>query len=80
MFDHPANLRHPSPWYLFDAPSLLYFSPALLFNDPLELAANQTLNLHYRVLVHSHPLSAQQIDAAWQHFAAPPLAKPPTRP
>ena len=62
VFDHPGNLRHPSPWYIFDAPGLLYFSPALLFNDPLELAANQSLKLNYRVLIHSHPLTTAQIE------------------
>ena len=72
VFDHPGNLRHPSPWYLFDAPSLLYFSPALLFNDPLELAAHKTLKLTYRVLVHSRPMSAAQLESAWKSFTAPP--------
>lgn len=36
VFDHPANIRHPSPWYLFEGPPLLYFSPAVLFDEPLE--------------------------------------------
>lgn len=50
VFDHPANLRQPSPWYLNE--QLPYFSPALLYNEPLTLAAKQPLTLRYRVLVH----------------------------
>ena len=74
VFDHPGNIRHPSPWYLHDGPQLLYFSPAVLFNEPLELAAKQTLKLSYRVVIHSKPTSPQQIEDEWRVFAAP--AKP----
>jgi len=71
VFDHPANPRHPSAWYVSETAPLIYFSPALLFNDPLELAANQTITLRYRVLVHSRPLTNDQIDADWKRFATP---------
>ena len=71
VFDHPGNTRHPSPWYLYDSAPLLYFSPAVLFNEPLELAARQSLQLTYRVLIHSNPMSAEQIEGEWRTFAAP---------
>jgi type 1 glutamine amidotransferase len=71
VFDHPGNLRHPSPWYLYDSPPLLYFSPAILFNEPLELAAQQTLHLTYRVLVHSKPITAEQLEHDWSDFVTP---------
>jgi hypothetical protein len=74
VFDHPGNIRHPSPWYLSEGPQMPYFSPALLFNDPLELAPRQSLKLTYRVVVHSRPVTASQIENHWKHFTAP--AKP----
>jgi hypothetical protein len=74
ILDHPGNLRQPQPWYLSDLPSLAYFSPAILFNEPLELAAGQSLKLRYRVLVHSAPASVASIEETWRTFAGP--AKP----
>lgn len=74
VFDHPGNLRHPSPWYLSEGPQMPYFGPALLFNDPLELAPRQSLKLSYRIVVHSRPVTAAQIENHWKHFTAP--AKP----
>jgi hypothetical protein len=74
VFDHPGNIRHPSPWYLSEGPEMPYFSPALLFNEPLELAPRHSLNLTYRVVVHSKPVTPAQIENHWKHFTAP--AKP----
>lgn len=50
IFDHPQNLRYPTPWYLNQ--SLPFFSPAVLFNEPLNLVPGQAFTLRYRVLVH----------------------------
>lgn len=66
VFDHPANLRHPAAWYLNE--QLPYFSPALLYNDGLDLAPKQNLNLRYRVLVHPVPLDSAGLDARWTGF------------
>ncbi len=74
VFDHPGNLRHPTPWYLFEGPPLFYFSPAVLFNDPLVLAPQQKLILSYRVVIHSQAVTAEHLTSAWREFAAP--AKP----
>jgi type 1 glutamine amidotransferase len=74
IFDHPGNLRHPSPWYLYDTAPCLFFSPAILFNEPIELAPQQSLKLSYRVLVHSQALATAQIETEWRGFTAP--AKP----
>ena len=71
MFDHPGNLRHPQSWYLSDKASLLFFNPAPLFHQPLELAANSTVTLRYRVLVHSKPVSAEKLETAWRAYALP---------
>ena len=75
VFDHPGNPRHPSPWYVFYSQALIYFSPALLFHDPLELAAHQSLKLRYRILVHSRAVTKEQIEADWRHFSAAGVAR-----
>lgn len=71
ILDHPGNSRHPQPWYVSDKPSLLFFNPSILFDDPLELAAGETLTLRYRVLVHSKPMAAEKIEESWRGFAHP---------
>jgi len=71
IFDHPGNIRHPSPWYVFDSPPMSYFSPAILFNEPMVLAAGQSLELNYRVLIHSKPMPLEQIETDYRSFANP---------
>ena len=51
-----------------------FFSPAILFNEPLVLAAGKSLKLRYQIRVHSKPVTVEQIEAALHEFAAP--AKP----
>jgi len=68
VFDHSGNLRHPSPWYLNE--QLPYFSPAILFNEPLELAPKQVLKLRYRALVHPGRLSKDELDGEWKRFGS----------
>ncbi|MHC4096540.1 MAG: DUF6807 domain-containing protein [Planctomycetota bacterium] len=50
IFDHPGNLRHPSPWYV--EKGMPYFSPAVLFDKPYTIAARESLQLWYRILIH----------------------------
>jgi type 1 glutamine amidotransferase len=71
IFDHPETPRHPSPWYVHDRPPMSFFSPAVLFNEPLVLAAGQSLKLRYQVLIHSKPGTVEQIEASFRAFAAP---------
>ena len=67
IFDHPANLRHPSPWYPND--KLPFFSPALLFHEPYILKAGKSLTLRYRVFIHTMRADRMALDAAWKAFA-----------
>lgn len=73
MFDHPQNLRHPSPWYLHNKSPMSFFSPSPLFNEPLVLKAGQTVDFQYRVLIHSKPMTADEIDAACRAFVSPEI-------
>ena len=67
VFDHPGNLRHPSRWYL--NADLPFFSPAVLYKEPLELSPKQELKLRYRVLVHSGAAQEELLDKEWKAFA-----------
>jgi len=71
VFDHHNNLRHPSPWYAHDKSPMSFFSPSFLFNEPLVLDAGKSLKLSYRVIVHSKPVTAEQLETEWRAFSAP---------
>ncbi len=70
IMDHPSNPRHPSPWYLSGDPNMLYFGPAALFNEPLEIAPRQALELSYRIVVHSKPMRQEQLQDEWRAFSS----------
>jgi type 1 glutamine amidotransferase len=71
MFDHPYNVRHPSLWFVIVDPAVPfgYFGPAILFDKPMTLAANKTMTLRYRILVHPGGGSKEILDAEWKDFA-----------
>lgn len=71
LFDHPDNMRHPSPTYVFnDATVFGYSNLSLVRNEPLKLLAGASLNLAYRVLVHNGWADPSAYDAEWENFAA----------
>ena len=69
---HPSNPRHPSQWHNILAASgrFGYFSPALLWSEPLTLPAGQQLTLRYRVLVHPGRAGKETIEREWEAFAS----------
>ncbi|MBI5769075.1 MAG: PmoA family protein [Verrucomicrobia bacterium] len=78
MFDHPANPRHPTPWYQVlrrsrgGAPPspFWYLNAALLQNEPLPLAPGQPLTLRYLLRVDNEPPADAALESEWAHFAA----------
>lgn len=70
IFDHPANPRHPQPWYLSDKPELVFFGPAPLFDQALEIAPHATLKLRHRIVIHSKSVTETRLEALWRDFAA----------
>ena len=68
IFDHPGNLRHPTTWYPNEMP---FFSPAILFQEPLILRAQSSLTLRYRVYIHSFPMDKKAMEEEWKKFAKP---------
>lgn len=71
IFDHPANLRHPSPGFVIMDPKVPfgYFSPALLFNQPYTLPAGKSLILRYRVLIHPSRADKNLLEREWKSFS-----------
>ena len=63
IIDNPENPRYPSAWYTINRPNdkFWFFSPALLYHDPLELKAGKAMRLKYRVLMPAVPLTREQI-------------------
>ncbi len=73
IFDHPSNVRHPSPWFLVLNPNVPfgYFSPAVLFEKPYTLSAGKTLTLRYRILIHPGRADKAMLEAEWKKWSAP---------
>jgi len=71
VFDHPDNLRHPSPGFVIMDPKVPfgYFSPALLFNKPYTLPAGKSFSLKYRVLIQSGRAKKNLLEAEWKLFS-----------
>jgi len=80
IFDHPQNLRHPTPWHartyglLTANPfGLSYFTGKKEKGDYL-LDAGQTLRQRYRVYFHRGDEKEAKVDDRWADFATPPRA------
>jgi hypothetical protein len=73
IFDHPDNLRHPSPGFVIMDPKVPfgYFSPALLFDKPYTLPAGKSFSLKYRVLICPGKTDKNILEAEWKSFANP---------
>jgi len=76
IFDHPENLRHPSPWYV--EKGMPYFSPAVLFNKPYTIAAGKSLTLRYRILIHPGRADRDMLKSEWNAFIGLKAAKDTT--
>jgi hypothetical protein len=66
IFDHPDNLRHPSPWYV--EKGMPYFSPAVLFNKPYKIKAKKNLTLWYRILIHTGRIDKEALEIEFKAF------------
>jgi hypothetical protein len=70
FLDHPSNPRHPTPFY-GQPPSAnsLTLNAALLFHEPMRLAAGETLRLRYRVLLHDGIWNADRAASEFEEYA-----------
>ncbi len=69
IFDHPDNPRHPAPWYGTTGPGH-YINAAILFHEPMNVAAGQTLRFRYRVLVHDQIWDVPRLQAAYEQYTS----------
>ena len=71
IFDHPDNLRHPSPGFVIIDPKVPfgYFSPALLFNKPYTLPAGKSFSLKYRIMIQPVRVKKSLLEAEWKSFS-----------
>jgi hypothetical protein len=67
VFDHPDNVRHPTPWYGATG-SGHYFNAAFLFLEPLPVAAAETMTLRYRVYVHDGVPDVDELEDAYRRY------------
>lgn len=68
VFDHPDNVRHPSPWY-GNTGSGHFFNAAFLFHEPMTLKKTQKLTLKYRTLIHDGRWGAARLHEAYRDYA-----------
>ena len=71
LFDHPDNLRHPSPGFVIMDPKIPfgYFGPALLFDKPYTLPGGKSFSLKYRVLIHPGRAETDLLEGEWKSFS-----------
>lgn len=62
IVDHPDNPRHPTTWWVRNSENYALIQPGLCYNEPFELAAGDTLELNYRVVLHKGHVSPDLID------------------
>lgn len=67
IFDHPANPRHPTPWYGATGAGH-YFNAAFLFHEPMRVASGEALAFRYRVLVHDELWELPRLQAAYDAY------------
>jgi hypothetical protein len=82
FFDHPANPRHPTTWYValsqLKVGPFTYMNPALLHDEPIKLGAGESLALRYRILVHPGAANPPALDAEFKSFSRLPEPSPLT--
>lgn len=70
IFDHPKNIRYPSPWYVwYSEGHNLFFTPSFLFDGPLTLKKGQKLKLQYAVWVVDGQVTTAEIENQFSHFS-----------
>jgi hypothetical protein len=75
ILDAGANPRHPVPWYGSTRSPVYgddgwsnFLNASFLFDAPLALAAGETVQLDYRVIVHDGIWDAARADAAYAEW------------
>ncbi len=89
MFDHPANPRYPTPWFIVRQPPpsgkkppapFWYFNAALLCNAPLTLTPERPLVQRYLLRIDNQHPAAADLEAEAKKFSATPALSAHTTP
>ncbi|MEJ7584355.1 MAG: DUF6807 family protein [Acidimicrobiales bacterium] len=79
VLDHPANRRHPVPFYASTRAATYgdegwsnFLNAAFLFHEPLALAAGEGLRVRHRVVVHDGEWSADRLAETAASWGAEP--------
>ncbi len=76
ILDHPENLRHPQPWYVWNTTHMRFFSPSPIFDTPLGLDPGESFHLRYRILIQSTPAAPESLENAWKTFQSTQFPNP----
>lgn len=68
FMDHPKNITFPSKWYV--APSMPYFSPAIIHDSAYTIPAQKSLTLRYRIVVSNDLFNSETIDEEWDSWTS----------
>lgn len=63
LFDHPSNLRHPSPKLTYDYKDMQFLSAAFLYDEPYVVKQGETLTLNYTFFVHDGKAAEEGLNA-----------------
>ncbi|MDN5213336.1 PmoA family protein [Fulvivirgaceae bacterium BMA12] len=68
MFNHPENGSGQVPWYVYKKGDFAFLNAGILFDEPMVILPGNTLNLKYRVLVHSREMTGGEINAYYKKY------------
>lgn len=71
FFDHPANPRHPTPWYVIMNPAQHFFfmNSSWLQRQSYELPAGESFTLQYRVFVHPGRWETSRLEKEYEKYS-----------
>lgn len=78
VIDHPANTRHPVPFYASTRSETYgtdgwsnFLNAAFLFHEPMSLAAGEQLRIRHRVVIHDGVWDAAMVRSVAAEWAGP---------
>lgn len=71
IFDHPANPRHPTPFFVMNRP-FGYMSAAPSFREDFELGKGESLRFRWRVVVWNGARGREAIDRMYRAWCGSP--------
>ena len=82
IFDHPFNLRYPTPWHVRDY-GLMTANPfahaayqsGLMTDGSYTISAGETLTFRYRMYFHKYDARKGQVGARYHDYVNPPMAQ-----